>query len=449
VITYLHRKEGLIMSEPIKGNQRHLTNSDRVYIEQSLAEGQNFSKIAKFIVKDASTISKEVRKYKTLHPYYKGKINDCMKFNRCRNKNMCSEEYCYAQCASCRKVDCRNTCKDYESNNCEKLKKPPYVCNGCHDRYGVCKKPHYYYKARYAQLNYSKNLTDCRKGINRSPIELENLNELITPLIKNGQPLGHIYASHAEKIACSRRTLYNYLDAGLFSVKNIDLPRKVRYKPRKKRKGLPIKDYAYKSGRTYKDFEKFMEENPEINIVEMDTVKGTNEAGKVMLTMLFRNCTFMLIFLIQSDNQTCVCDVFDRLTQSIGVEMFNKLFPVILTDNGSEFKNPWMLEATQDGEIRTKIFYCDPQASWQKGRLEKNHEFIRYIIPKGKSLQKYTQTEIIEVMNHINSTARDNLNGKTPFELASLLLKDELLKALGCVLVPPDDVLLKPKLLNK
>jgi len=147
----------------------------------------------------------------------------------------------------------------------------------------------------------------------------------------------------------------------------------VCYKPRKKRKGLTTRDYAYKSGRTYKDIEKFMEENPEINIVEMDTVKGTNEAGKVMLTMLFRNCTFMLIFLIQSDNQTCVCDVFDRLTQSIGVEMFNKLFPVILTDNGSEFKNSWMLEATQDGEIRTKIFYCDPQASWQKGKLEKNH----------------------------------------------------------------------------
>lgn len=434
----------------IKGNQKHLTNSDRVFIEQSLAEGKSFRTIAKFLEKDPTTISKEVRKYRTLHPYYKIKTNDCIKYNKCRNKKLCDEEYCFSRCAACRNVDCRTLCKEYETNHCPKLNKPPYVCNGCEDRYKSCRKPHYYYKARYAQLNYNKTLSESRKGIGKTPIELEELNELITPLIRNGQPLGHIYAHHAEEIDCSRRTLYNYLDSGLFSVRNIDLPRKVRYKPRKKIKSLERKppDYAYKRGRTYKDFEKYIADNHEINVVEMDTVKGSNESGKVMLTMLFRNCTFMLIFLIQSGNQTCVCDVFDRLCEEIGVELFSRLFPVILTDNGSEFKNPWMLESTPNDELRTKIFYCDPQASWQKARLEKNHEFIRYIIPKGKNLQKFSQSDMIDVMNHINNTARDNLNGKTPFQLASLLLNEKLLNKLGCKHVSPDSILLKPMLLK-
>ena len=97
-------------------------------------------------------------------------------------------------------------------------------------------------------------------------------------------------------------------------------------------------------------------------MVEMDTVKGTNESGKVMLTILFRNCSLMLIFLIKLDNQTCVGEVFDSLTEELGMVLFRKTFPIVLTNNGSEFKDPWMLEDVY-GEKRTKVFYCDPQAS--------------------------------------------------------------------------------------
>ena len=79
--------------------------------------------------------------------------------------------------------------------------------------------------------------------------------------------------------------------------------------------------------------QKYMEENPEVNVVEMDTVKGTNESGKVMLTMLFRNCSLMLIFLIKLDNQTCVGEVFDNLTEELGLVLFRKTFPIVLTNN--------------------------------------------------------------------------------------------------------------------
>lgn len=125
-----------------------------------------------------------------------------------------------------------------------------------------------------------------------------------------------------------------------------------------------------------------------------------------------------------------------------------ELFEVVLTDNGAEFKNPSLLERNLSGQCRTRIFYCDPMASWQKGRLEWNHEFIRYILPRGRPFTSLTKAQVITMMNHINNTARSSLNGRTPFELASLLLPEALLKWAGAVAFPHDDVLLKLRLLK-
>jgi IS30 family transposase len=129
--------------------------------------------------------------------------------------------------------------------------------------------------------------------------------------------------------------------------------------------------------------------------------------------------------------------------------MFKKYFPIILTDNGSEFKNPWDIEKNEAGTQRTRVFYCDPYVSNQKARLEKNHEYIRYIIPKGRSMYKYTQDDINLMASHINSTARDSLNGATPFDLAELLIDKRIPILTGQHKVSPDNVLLKPALLNK
>ena len=132
----------------------------------------------------------------------------------------------------------------------------------------------------------------------------------------------------------------------------------------------------------------------------------------------------------------------------LGTEKMRELFEVILTDNGPEFKNPSLLERNLSGQRRAHIFYCDSMASWQKGRLEKNHEFIRYILPKGRPFTTLTKAQVVTMMNHINSTARASLNGRTPFELASLLLPDTLLSWSGAAAVPHDEVLLKPRLLK-
>lgn len=204
---------------------------------------------------------------------------------------------------------------------------------------------------------------------------------------------------------------------------------------------------TYRNKRTFVDFERFLEFHPDTDVVEMDTVKGSRTSGKCLLTLLFRSCSFMIIILLNSCTQDEVIKAINTLTETLGIRLFRKYFPVLLTDNGPEFKNPWDIEKTEDGKHRTYVFYCDPYVSNQKGRLEKNHEYIRYVIPKGRSMYRYTQADINLLASHINSTARDSLNGATPFDLADLLLDKRIPVLLGLSRVSPDEVLLKPALL--
>ena len=172
-------------------------------------------------------------------------------------------------------------------------------------------------------------------------------------------------------------------------------------------------------------FQKFIKQNPTIPVVEMDTVVGgVSNSTQVFLTMLFRNCSLMLIFPIREKSQYCVTEVFDYLSNSLGITTFKELFPMILTDNGTEFQFPARIECDEMGEIRTKVFFCNPNCSWQKGMIEKNHEYIRYVIPKGQSLDPYSWEDAVLLMNHINSEARDSLNGCNPFRLSLMLLDD-------------------------
>lgn len=244
------------------------------------------------------------------------------------------------------------------------------------------------------------------------------------------------------------KIVYNYIDQGIFTARNLDLPKKVKYKERKKKRREGPTDYAYREGRTYKDFLEYMEKHAGSNVVELDTVHGSNKTRNVMLTLLFRNCNFMLIKLPEC-RQECVKKVFDDLTERLGIERFQELFPVTLTDNGSEFKNALEIEYDESGNQRSRGFYCNPLASWQKGKLEKNHEYIRKVIPKGKSLADYIQGDMTLLMNHINSTARASLNGRNPYELARLLLKTEIFDVTEARRIAADEILLKPALLNR
>lgn len=432
------------MAATAQRNHSHLTLSDRIYIEQALERCMKFKDIAIFIGKDPSTVSKEIRRHR-VDKQTDRKTALCERRSVCTKRNMCHDSYCNRLCGKCTLHRCHSHCEDYLATECRRLTSAPYVCNGCVQR--SCRQNlKYYYRAQIADQRYRETLSEARKGINKTPLELDDLDRLVSPLLKQGQPLNHIFATHEAELGCSRRTIYHYLEQGAFSAGPLDLPRKVRYKPRKKRKTAgPVPDY--RMGRTYKDFERFMETHPETNVVEMDTVEGTR-SGPVLLTMLFRNCNFMLIFLLKHNTQQCVCQVFEGIERVLGTQTMQTVFGAVLTDNGAEFKNPALLERNLAGTSRARVFYCDPMASWQKGRLEKNHEFIRYILPKGHPFDGLTAGQVTRIMNHINSTARASLNGNTPFELARLLLPGALLDWAGAAAVPHDDVLLKPRLLR-
>ncbi|MCX7748377.1 MAG: IS30 family transposase [Clostridia bacterium] len=427
--------------------QKHLSLQDRYDIEDGLNHGYTIKKIADKVCKDSTTISKEIRKHRIGDESYSKHSNDCMYRHYCQKQSMCPDCEKNKRCCTCRKNDCRSFCQDYRSDMCRNTTRAPYVCNGCQCIYD-CRKPHFFYRANVAYDTYKALLKDTREGISLSRQQLYELDRLLTPLLKRGQSISHIYTSHKEEIPCSMKSLYNYIDQGIFTARNIDLPKKVKYKSRKKKRKEPTVDFAYREGRTYKDFQAFMQEHPESNVIEMDTVHGSNKMGKVMLTLLFRNCNLMLIFLMPDCTEECVKNIFDRFEEALGLETFKNTFPLILTDNGPEFKRPEAVEKSCSKGERTKVFFCDPLASWQKAKLEKNHTYIRKVIPKGTTLIGFEQEDMTIIANHINSTARASLNGRTPFELAQLLLDKKLFHAARLKSIPADEIMLKQSLLK-
>jgi IS30 family transposase len=312
----------------------------------------------------------------------------------------------------------------------------------------LCKRRHAYYTAQRAHNLYLSTLSESRSGVRAGPEKLREIDELIKPLLLRGQSLNHIFATHAEKLGCSRKTIYNYIDNRALSTMGIDLPRKPRYRKRKKPKPAYKHEYAYRHGRMISDYQSYLELNPDVPVIEMDTVVGKRTKGKALLTMVFKDSGFMLIFLMPDQTHKSVLKIFDDLTGKLGLNEFRRLFPVILTDNGVEFKNATALEYTSRNDQRTRMFYCDPQAAWQKPHIERNHQFIRYVIPRFTSFDPFSQEDMTLLSNHINSFCRDRLDGKSPFDIAEKHMK-ELLEVLGLARVAPDDVLLKPALLKR
>lgn len=430
-----------------RSGQMDLT--DRVAIEVGLCRGESFKRIAKRIGRHPSTVSHEVLENRTsiTAAYRLGK--DCGKVTKCKQTNLCDLERstCKRPCKYCREVDCRQICDRYVSIACHKPDSPPYVCNKCSER-RRCTKEKYIYTAVYADAAVRRRRSESRQGIRLTKEQREFVDDLVTRLVKKGQPLSHIYAEHEAEMPMSLRSLYNYIDAGELTVKNIDLRRKVGYRARKNKKQLTGSwNRHYRKGRTYEDYKRYLKHTGD-SVVEMDTVKGIREKGKRLLTMIFQDNSVMLLFLLPDGMAESVKRVFDYLERGLGLERFTRLFPVILTDNGSEFVRVDDLEMTEDLFCRTNVFYCDPMASWQKPHIEKNHEFIRYVIPRGKSLNRYTQEDITLLMNHINSTRRPSLGNRAPYELVSE--DDEDMRALFDLLkmdlIPPDEVHLKPDL---
>ena len=434
------------MSKYIPGNQKHLTIEDRIYIQNELDKGTSFKDIARFLCKDPTTISKEVKARRASDWFHKGTFlnakNFCTKRFRCKKTNACNKILlCGVKCASC--PTCNQTCPDFQKECCSKLDRAPYVCNGCSKKINHCTIAHKYtYNARFADRKYRECLKDSRSGIAMTRQELHKKDKIITPLIDQGQSPYQIVANHPE-LNLSVRSVYNYLDMGLLTARNVDLKRKVKFKPRKVHKSQ-ISDRRVFNGRTYADFQQLHLES----FVEMDTVHSAVGSSKTLLTFFFTREKLFLAFLMNRNTEGSVRLVLDRLEKRFGTFDFLTLFEYILTDRGAEFGDPDSLETSVTGIQRTNIYYCDPMRSGQKGGIEQAHTMLRMILPKRTTFEFLTQWDVNLITSHINSTPRESLNGRTPYDVALEAFGTDALKAFQLRRIDPDKVILTPKLIR-
>ena len=401
-------------------NYCHLSYEDRKNIEDGLNENKSISEIAKNLNRNHSSILREIDRNKVYT-----KPNNYGYYHTTDPKNL------------------------YKYQPCERLQKSPYVCNGCKSRSG-CRRERYTYYARKADDTYHEVKRESRKGINLTEEDIYNINVTLNPLIKKGQTINHLYINHPDILDFSKASFYNYVNDGVFDFKPIDFPRIVKYKKRKNsNKRRTRKEREILINRKYKDFIEYTSNNPELNIVEMDTVEGLKDESDCFLTLLWRKSKFMLIFKLESQTTEEVTRIFEILQTLIPLDAYRNLFQVILTDNGHEFFDVNNIECIHStGEYVTHLFFCDPHMSCQKGMIEKNHEFIRYVLPKGTSFKRINQDDCDLIMNNINSLCRDSLNGNCPYQAMLFLCDEYILKILNCYYIKPDEINLTDDLLD-
>ena len=425
---------------------KHLTDLERLEIEHALRQRISIKKIADRLGKHHSTLSREIlsRRMASDKGAFGRLTNRCVHRADCDRRQLCLDKPdCLRRCATCPR--CNGICPHFQEEVCAKLSRAPHVCNGCPDEFRcVLRKQYYLHKA--AHRDYRDVLVQTRRGANVTEDELLGLDALISPLIKQGQSIHHILANHPDRFDLHEKTVYRYVRGGLLAAKNGDMPRVCMLKPRARKPVEHKVDTQCRLGRTYADYQAFVAAAPDLATVEMDTVVG-RRGGKVLLTLQFVRCGFMLAFLRDRNDSQSVVEVFSKLWNLAKPERFRRLFPILLTDNGSEFSNPKALELDPDGQPRTRVFYCDPCATNQKSRIERNHEFIRMVLPKGSSFDHLAQEDVDQLMSHVNSYSRPSLQDKSPCDLFTFLHGTDLLDDLHLRKIPANEILLKPRLI--
>mgnify|MGYP000953345166 FL=1 len=290
----------------------HLTFEDRSRIEFGLHKGESFKAIARSLGKSHTTISREIRTRAV--PSDKSApfrvANRCLYRRECEVSALCKgQPNCrHKRCSLCNQ--CNSICPKFVEEHCAKLGKPPYVCNGCETE-NKCTLRKRYYLSSVAQKSYEETLVASRDGFNVTEEEISRLDAFITPLIQKGQAINHIYANNPNEFEVCLKSVYTYLNAGLFEARRIDMPRSCRLRPRK-RKSMERKiDPKCRVGRTYDDYVRYINDNPDTPVVEMDTVEGV-KGGKVLLTIHFCQQQFMLASIRYNNTSSSVLFIFER-----------------------------------------------------------------------------------------------------------------------------------------
>lgn len=405
----------------------HLSLEDRKKIQEGIETELTKVQIAKNIGKDPTTVSKEIKNRRKLKPR-----------NPFNNPITCT---IFKQCGIC-----KGQCSEYEEIKCLRRDRKVGACNLCPDS-RHCRLDKYFYYAKQAHESYLYTLSDAREGVNLTSKEMLEIVNIISPLLRKGQSVYQILKNHPE-IKLSAKSLYTYIESGIFQdygINNFSLRRQVSMKKRKNLKKR--KEPVNYEGKRYKDYLEFIENNPTITTTQMDTVYNHQE-GPYIQTFIFQNTGLMIGFLHTEKTSESMASSLDILQERLKDD-YSKLFSLLLTDRGSEFEKYELFEVNvETGEIRGNIFYCDPQTPSQKPHVENNHNYVRDIIPNGKSLKHLTQQDVDLMFSHINSAPRKSLNGKTPYEAFEFLYGDEVLEKLNVQKIEKDMVTLQPYLLK-
>lgn len=415
----------------------HLTVQERIIIEKGIENGSTIAAIALTIGKDKSTVGKEIKKHRELVHKSSYKIN-CANMKNCSHNHVC------------------DNCADFKPFTCNRRDRSPGACNGC-SKYTHCRYDKYRYKADFSHKKYREDLVDSRTGINMSYEECKAMADIIVPLIKAGHSPYQIVTNHPE-LNISEKTLYNYIENGIFrefGLLDIDLRIKTKRKITKKasNKYKKREDKKYLNGRTYDDFINYTAENKNLSVVEMDTVYNNGSTGPFMQTFKFLDYSFMFIVYQEEKTAKSMVEGVDLLEKILGEDLFSEEVAIIKTDRGSEFCDAEGFEKEENESRRTRIFYCDPMASGQKGSLENNHKEIRYICPKENDLKDLglnSQEKANLIVSHINSQSKEHLKGKSPLEVMEFMNPAlyQKFKDFGIERINKDNIVLKPYLLK-
>lgn len=415
----------------------HLTVQERIIIEKGIENGSTKAAIALTIGKDKSTVGKEIKKHRELVHKSSYKIN-CANMKNCSHNHVC------------------DNCADFKPFTCNRRDRSPGACNGC-SKYTHCRYDKYRYKADFSHKKYREDLVDSRTGINMSYEECKAMADIIVPLIEAGHSPYQIVTNHPE-LNISEKTLYNYIENGIFrefGLLDIDLRIKTKRKITKKasNKYKKREDKKYLNGRTYDDFINYTAENKNLSVVEMDTVYNNGSTGPFMQTFKFLDYSFMFIVYQEEKTAKSMVEGVDLLEKILGKDLFSEEVAIIKTDRGSEFCDAEGFEKEENESRRTRIFYCDPMASGQKGSLENNHKEIRYICPKENDLKDLglnSQEKANLIVSHINSQSKEHLKGKSPLEVMEFMNPAlyQKFKDFGIERINKDNIVLKPYLLK-
>ena len=418
----------------------HLTLEERRIILAGITNGSTKTAIAQTIGKDKSTVGKEIRLHRTLT--YKCKMPlECNHYKKCVYGRQCTPD-----------------CPEYSPFHCSRRDRSPGACNGCSD-WSRCRFDKYQYSPEEAHRDYRTTLTDSREGVNLTVQEAKQMAAVIAPLLKQGQSPYQIVTNHPE-LGISEKTLYNYIENGVFheiaGITVMDLRRQVsRRLPKKKAKTYKKRtDRKYLQVRTYKDYQSYLSEHPEVFVAQMDTVYNDETNGPFLQTFKFVRAGIILALYRDEKTAASMKEGIDILESILGEEVFHKYVHVLLTDRGAEFSAAEAMETSSDGTRRTRVFYCDPMRSGQKGTLENKHIELRYILPKGTELRGLGltgQSELNLVLSHINSSPCELLGNKSPLELTEFMYQDLYgkLLAFGVHPIEKDRIILKPYLLKQ